>query len=71
MSRTLRASQPVTAELLQEAVYQRNALSLAGLRERLFALAFRRLVYAQVWEDPRVDMEALASGPDSRIVAIA
>ena len=49
MSRTLRASQPVTAELLQEAVYQSNALSLAGLRERLFALAFRRLVYAQVW----------------------
>lgn len=71
MSRTLRASQPVTAELLQEAVYQSNALSRAGLRERLFALAFRRLVYAQVWEDPRVDMEALAIGPHSRIVAIA
>lgn len=71
MSRTLRASQPATADLLQEAVHQSPTLSVAGLRERLFALAFRRLVYAQVWEDPRVDMEALAIGPDSRIVAIA
>jgi len=47
----------------------------AGVAHRLldhtFALAFRGLVYAQIWEDPEVDMEALQIRPDSRVVAIA
>jgi S-adenosylmethionine-diacylglycerol 3-amino-3-carboxypropyl transferase len=47
----------------------------AGVAHRLldhaFALAFRGLVYAQIWEDPDVDMEALQIRPDSRVVAIA
>lgn len=47
----------------------------AGMANRLldhtFALAFRGLVYAQIWEDPEVDMEALQIRPDSRVVAIA
>ncbi|RRB47734.1 DUF3419 family protein, partial [Escherichia coli] len=29
------------------------------------------LVYAQIWEDPAVDMEALAIAPDSHVVTIA
>lgn len=45
------------------------------LRERLlesfFARCFRGLVYAQIWEDPDVDMAALAITPDCRVVAIA
>jgi S-adenosylmethionine-diacylglycerol 3-amino-3-carboxypropyl transferase len=41
------------------------------LLDRAFALAFRGLVYAQIWEDPVVDMEALDIQPDSRIVTIA
>ena len=45
------------------------------LRERflesVFARCFGGLVYAQIWEDPDVDMEALAITPDSHIVAIA
>lgn len=39
--------------------------------DHTFALAFRGLVYAQIWEDPEIDMEALQIRPDSRIVAIA
>jgi S-adenosylmethionine-diacylglycerol 3-amino-3-carboxypropyl transferase len=46
-------------------------LSVSGLRERLFTLAFQGLVYPQIWEDPVVDMEALAIQPDDHIVAIA
>ena len=39
--------------------------------DKAFAFAFKGLVYAQIWEDPVVDMEALAIRPDSRIVTIA
>ena len=34
-------------------------------------LAFSGLVCAQIWEDPEIDMEALALKPDDRLVAIA
>ncbi len=50
----------------------RNAVwSLAGLNERLFARLFDGLVYAQIWEDPVVDMAAMALGPGHRVVTIA
>lgn len=42
-----------------------------GLLERLFAKAFDGLVYPQIWEDPLVDMEALAPLEGARMVAIA
>ncbi|MCS6876686.1 MAG: DUF3419 family protein [Geminicoccaceae bacterium] len=42
-----------------------------GLLERLFAKAFDGLVYPQIWEDPVVDMEALAPLSGARIAAIA
>ena len=41
------------------------------LNDRLFARLFRGLVYTQIWEDPEIDMEALALGPDCRVMAIA
>ncbi len=56
---------------VQKAVHQHEKLSKAGLLERTFTFAFRGLVYAQIWEDPVVDMEALAITPDSHIVTIA
>jgi len=56
---------------LRSAVTQNPALSLSGLSERLFARAFRGLVYPQIWEDPEVDMEALRIRSGDRIVAIA
>ncbi|HWY63831.1 MAG TPA: DUF3419 family protein, partial [Rhizomicrobium sp.] len=41
------------------------------MRERLFTAAFQGMVYPQIWEDPVVDMEALAIQPGDHIVAIA
>ncbi len=40
------------------------------LLDRAFAVAFRGLVYAQIWEDPDVDMDALDIQQDSRVVTI-
>ncbi len=56
---------------VKAAVHQHEKLSKAGLLERAFTFAFRGLVYAQIWEDPVVDMEALAITPDCHIVTIA
>lgn len=57
---------------LKQAVRRSNrTLSVQGLLEYLFTLAFKGLVYPQIWEDPAVDMEALAITPKSRIVTIA
>jgi S-adenosylmethionine-diacylglycerol 3-amino-3-carboxypropyl transferase len=56
---------------LKQAVRRHRALSREGLLERLFERLFRGLVYTQIWEDPEVDLEALALQPDCHIVAIA
>lgn len=58
-------------DTLHRAVRQNRALSWAGLSERLFAHAFSGLVYAQIWEDPEVDMAAMQLGPGHRVVTIA
>ncbi len=42
-----------------------------GMQERLFTFLFDGLVYAQIWEDPVVDMAALQLGPEKRVIAIA
>ena len=39
--------------------------------ERMFTLWFRGFVYNQIWEDPRVDAEALGIGPHSRLLTIS
>lgn len=59
------------AGLLGDAVHRNRPLSREGVLERLFTMAFSELVYPQIWEDPRVDMEALAITPQSRMVTIA
>lgn len=56
---------------VRAAVHRHDHLSKQGVLERAFTFAFRGLVYAQIWEDPVVDMEALAIQPDSHVVAIA
>ncbi len=56
---------------LKEAVRRNRALSREGLLERLFERLFRGLVYTQIWEDPEVDLEALALTADCHVVAIA
>ena len=56
---------------ITRAVHRHRYLSKQGLLERSVTFAFRGLVYAQIWEDPEVDMEALAITPDSHVVTIA
>ncbi len=56
---------------VRNAVHRHQGLSRQGVLERAFTFAFRGLVYAQIWEDPVVDLEALDLRPDSRVIAIA
>ena len=65
------AHRSITGTGLSKAVHRANAFSAAGLRERMFTAMFSGLVYPQIWEDPVVDMEALAIGPADHVVAIA
>lgn len=59
------------ARRLGDAVHQNRALSKEGMLERVFSFAFRGLVYPQIWEDPVVDMAALAIEPHHDMVCIA
>tara|TARA_R110000751_G_scaffold259709_4_gene359038 strand:+ start:5437 stop:6687 length:1251 start_codon:yes stop_codon:yes gene_type:complete len=56
---------------ISRAVCQNRLFSRQGLSERVFARFFSGLVYAQIWEDPQIDMEAMALGEGHRIVTIA
>ncbi|MGV8996313.1 MAG: DUF3419 family protein [Parvibaculaceae bacterium] len=56
---------------LKAAVHQYKAASRAGLLERAFTAVFSGLVYPQIWEDPVIDLEALALTPDAHVVTIA
>jgi S-adenosylmethionine-diacylglycerol 3-amino-3-carboxypropyl transferase len=62
---------PGRSELLKQAVHRSRPLSVAGIQERLFTLAFSGLVYPQIWEDPVVDLAAMEVREDHHIVAIA
>ena len=57
--------------LIGSAVHQNSFFSVDGFLERLFSFAFRGLVYAQIWEDPDVDLEAMDIEPHHHIVTIA
>lgn len=63
------ASQP--NRKIAAAVVREGAEHKQRLLDRAFAFAFKGLVYAQIWEDPVVDMEALAIEPGNRIATIA
>ncbi len=63
------ASQP--NHKIAAAVVREDGEQKQRLLDRAFALAFKGLVYAQIWEDPVVDMEALAIEPGNRIATIA
>ena len=62
---------PQKNRAVQDAVHRHDHLTKQGILERAFTFAFRGLVYAQIWEDPSVDMEALAIQPDNHVVTIA
>lgn len=61
----------MTNTLVRSAALQAAAGSRRGILERVFAKLFEGLVYAQIWEDPEVDLAALELGPTSRLVTIA
>ena len=44
--------------LVRHAALQASATSKRGILERVFARMFEGLVYAQIWEDPEVDLAA-------------
>jgi S-adenosylmethionine-diacylglycerol 3-amino-3-carboxypropyl transferase len=71
MAETTQAVRRRTIEGLDTAVHQNRALSKTGVLERLFTFAFRGLVYPQIWEDPVVDLAALAIRPEDHVVTIA
>lgn len=59
------------SERLRNAVGYRRSLTSANLMNAVFASLFKGLVYPQIWEDPEIDMAALAIAPHNHIVAIA
>lgn len=71
MLEAAKSIRPRHGTMIGAAVCRNRLLSAEGLRERLFALAFSNLVYPQIWEDPAVDLQALALDETSRIITIA
>ena len=56
---------------LQSAVQTQSLSSKQGILQRLFAVWFDAFVYNQIWEDPRVDLEALQLDHKSRVLTIS
>ena len=56
--------------LLRQAVHRHKAASREGMSERVFTALFSGLVYPQIWEDPVIDLEAMALKPGEHVVAI-
>jgi S-adenosylmethionine-diacylglycerol 3-amino-3-carboxypropyl transferase len=71
LAHSTKAVRKATGASLKAAVHRAKPLSRAGVLERMFTLAFSKLVYPQIWEDPVVDMKALEIGPGHEVVAIA
>ena len=65
------AAHAVTTAHLRKAVHHHKATSRRGMLERMFTLWFKGFVYNQIWEDPRVDAEALQIGPESSLFTIS
>ena len=61
----------MTETTLHSAVRNEKLSSKQGLLQKLFAVWFDAFVYNQIWEDPRVDIEALEIDGDSRILTIS
>ena len=71
MAHSTKAVRKATGASLKAAVHRAKPLSRAGVLERMFTIAFSKLVYPQIWEDPVVDMKALDIRPGHEIIAIA
>src|SRR5688500_8936075 len=56
---------------IHAAVQNKSISSKQGLLQKLFAVWFDAFVYNQIWEDPRVDIQALELDRNSRILTIS
>ena len=56
---------------LHSAVQNEKISSKQGLLQKLFAVWFDAFVYNQIWEDPRVDLQALELDSNSRVLTIS
>lgn len=61
----------VASAALKKAVHQHPLTSLQGIQQRLFSTWFNSFIYNQIWEDPRVDLEALQLDEHSHVLTIA
>ena len=57
--------------LIDSAVFNSTTSGRKGLADKLFAHWFSRLVYAQIWEDPKSDLDALELRPGTNILTIS
>jgi len=60
-----------TNQQILEAVKNRDLATKQGILQKLFAVWFDAFVYNQIWEDPRVDLEALKLDENSRVLTIS
>lgn len=60
-----------TKSLVNAAVLNSTTAGRKGFADRLFTHWFSRLVYAQIWEDPRADLDALQLKPGATILTIS
>ncbi len=58
-------------QLVLEAVKQKEVSKRQSVLQKLFAVWFDAFVYNQIWEDPRVDLQALELNEDSRVLTIS
>src|SRR5215212_4117518 len=58
-------------DLVLGAVQNEKIASKQGVLQKLFAVWFDAFVYNQIWEDPRVDLQALRLDEKSRVLTIS
>jgi len=56
---------------LHSAVQNQKISTKQGLLQKMFAVWFDAFVYNQIWEDPRVDLQALKLDGNSRVLTIS
>ena len=61
----------MSTQLIAEAVFNQRGTDETSIWDRVFAIWFRRLVYAQIWEDPEADLAALELPAHARVVTIS
>ncbi len=61
----------MSEQLVLGAVKQKEVSKKQSVLQKLFAVWFDAFVYNQIWEDPRVDLQALKLDENSRVLTIS